>query len=1025
MVSILVEAFNEAVEIGPVTAIHAENHDNWKLKAVQAKNKTAVDPSSEFCRTDVVFLEFLYKIPRTPVFAFVHKAFVSWLADRARRQCNAQPTNIVKPHMAPTPRQSSAPIDAAVASQEKDSPLRDDIRLLGRILGDTVRTQEGQDIFDLVENIRRASIGFHRSEDPDARQDLEKLLASLTPEQDVQVIRAFSYFSHFANLAEDQHHIRRTRAHDIAGSPPHIGSIARALNVAEAAGMSRQDLATFFNDALVSPVLTAHPTEVRRKSTMGREMAIADLIDRRSRGSWTPEEAEDIDAKLQRAVLVLWQTNMLRQTKLTVEDEVRNGLSYYDYTFLRELPKLYSQLEDRLSAMEPSAPPVSVASFLRVGSWIGGDRDGNPFVTADVMNNALEMHSTRALEHYVSELNRLKIELSMSTRIVDVSDDLARLAELSPDLSPHRRLEPYRLAISTILTRLQPKLAGEDHRESQDQGLEAYATPDELVSDLDIVHHSLKDNGSAPLTEGRLRRLRRAVDCFGFHLASLDMRQNSAAQEAVVAELFEAVLPGTNYLDLNEDDRIALLTGELQNRRPLVRPCWDYSSETEKELAILRAAAHGQQRFGVRAITTAIVSNTQSVSDLLELVILLKEVGLVTPEGTSTVNVVPLFETIADLQNCVGIVDRLLSVPQYRALIDSLGGTQEIMLGYSDSNKDGGYVTSGWELYKAETGLIDLCAKHGVRLRLFHGRGGTVGRGGGPSFEAILALPAGAVEGQIRVTEQGEIISSKYTNPDLGRRNLEILASACLEASLNGAGETDVPQAYLDTMDTLSASAFKAYRSLVYETPRFDEYFWASTVINEIATLNIGSRPASRKKLGKIEDLRAIPWVFSWSQCRLMLPGWYGFGSAVETYLKANPEDGLARLREMYKVWPYFQAQLSNMDMVLSKTSLAIASRYAQLVTDEQLREEIFQRIRAEHEATVSALLEISGNEHLLAANPLLLRSISNRFPYLDPLNHLQVNLLKEYRQKTDNPKVLRGIQLTINGIAAGLRNSG
>ena len=695
--------------------------------------------------------------------------------------------------------------------------------------------RKGRKIFDIIEKIRRTSVRFHRNEDREARRELEQILGALTPEQDVQVIRAFSYFSHFANLAEDQHHIRRTRAHDIAGSPPRPGSIVHALDIATNAGMTRNDLEAFFDTALISPVLTAHPTEVRRRSTMGREMAIADLIDMRSRGSLTPEEAEDITAKLQRAVLVLWQTNMLRQTKLTVEDEVRNGLSYYDYSFLRELPKLYARLEDWLTAMEPSQPSASVASFLRIGSWIGGDRDGNPFVTAEVMQTTLELHSQRALSYYMDELGKLNAELSLSTRMVEVSDELRELATQSPDASPHRRLEPYRLAISTMMARL--RLASRDGNSgASDQGsLQAYREPSELLADLNIIHRSLRANNSKALTEGRLRRLRRAVDCFGFHLASLDMRQNSAVHEATIAELFEVITPGTSYLELGENGRVALLTAELANARPLVRLHWSYSEATEAELAILRTAAEGQRQFGTRATPTAIISNTQSVSDLLELAVLLKEVGLVTPEGTSTVNMVPLFETIADLQNCVGIIDHLLSIPQYRALVDSLGGTQEVMLGYSDSNKDGGYITSGWELYKAEVGLIQTCAKHGVRLRLFHGRGGTVGRGGGPSFEAILAQPPGAVDGQIRVTEQGEIISSKYTNPELGRRNLEILASACLQASLGKPQDHDVPQAYHDTMETLSNSAFKTYRNLVYETPRFDEYFWSATVITEIA----------------------------------------------------------------------------------------------------------------------------------------------------------------------------------------------
>jgi len=481
----------------------------------------------------------------------------------------------------------------------------------------------------------------------------------------------------------------------------------------------------------------------------------------------------------------------------------------------------------------------------------------------------------------------------------------------------------------------------------------------------------------------------------------------------------------TDYSELPEDQRIDLLTAELDSGRSLLRTGWTYTDETGSELEIFEAAAATQAALGKRAAASSIISNTRSVSDMLELAVLLKQVNLVTPDGDSSLPIVPLFETIADLRNCIGIMDRVLSIPQYRALVDSHGGVQEVMLGYSDSNKDGGFVTSGWELYKAQTGLIDLFRQHGVKLRLFHGRGGTVGRGGGPSYDAILAQPAGAVQGQLRMTEQGEIISSKYSNAGLGRRNLEILAAATLEATLLQEDRPTPPAEYLEAMEQLSAEAFAAYRDLVYETEGFDEYFWSSTVINEIATLHIGSRPPTRRKTHKIEDLRAIPWVFSWAQCRLMLPGWYGFGSAVDKWLAANPGTGMAFLQELYREWPFFQAQLSNMDMVLSKSSIAIARRYSELVADEDLRVRIFDRINAEWQRSIEALLEISRHDKLLQSNPLLDRSIRNRFPYLDPLNHLQVEMMKKYRRESENRKVLRGIQLTINGISAGLRNSG
>ncbi len=476
----------------------------------------------------------------------------------------------------------------------------------------------------------------------------------------------------------------------------------------------------------------------------------------------------------------------------------------------------------------------------------------------------------------------------------------------------------------------------------------AYAGPDELARDLDVLHASLVANNSLVIARGRLRHLRRAVDCFGFHLAALDMRQNSAVHERTLAELFEAVAPGTNYKDLPEDARIALLSRELNTARPLASPFVAYSEEVIKELAVLRAAAEAHATFGGAVIPQCIISMTEGVSDLLEVAVLLKEAGLVAPDGTSRLNIVPLFETIDDLRRCAQIMDSLFALPEYRRLVDSRGGIQEVMLGYSDSNKDGGFVTSGWELYKAEISLVDVFERHGVRLRLFHGRGGSVGRGGGPSYDAILAQPGGAVNGQIRITEQGEIISSKYSNADVGRHNLEILAAATLEASLLQPKHSAPRDEYIAAMEELSNLAYVAYRNLVYETEGFEDYFWASTVINEISTLNIGSRPASRTKTRKIEDLRAIPWVFSWAQCRLMLPGWYGFGSAVEAWVRQHPDKGIAFLQELYREWPFFQTLLSNMDMVLSKSSIAIASRYADLVPDEKLRSTIFGRIRAE-----------------------------------------------------------------------------
>jgi phosphoenolpyruvate carboxylase len=929
----------------------------------------------------------------------------------------------------PDPRSNRA---EEIAALEADARLREEIRLLGRILGDTVRDQEGPDVFDLVERIRQTSIRFHRDEDRVARRELELILDSMSTAETVRIVRAFSYFSHLANIAEDQNNIRQMRAQNSAAAAPRGDMLTRTLAHACEAGISTQQLRRFFGTALVSPVLTAHPTEVRRKSTMDREMEIADLLDRRERTKLTADEFEASEEQLRREVLTLWQTNLLRRTKLTVLDEVANGLSFYDYTFLREVPRLHCALEDRLRAEDPAGEPEELASFLRMGSWIGGDRDGNPFVTAEVMRGTLRLQSTRVLRFYLEELHALGAELSIAAHLADVSEELRTLAGRSGDPSPHRSGEPYRLAVSGIYARLAATAQKLEVETSRRPVAEAapYASAKEFKADLDILDRSLIANNSRVIARGRLRLLRRAVDCFGFHLANLDIRQNSAIHERTIAELIDAAFPGTSYLALGEEARIALLAAELRSTRPLASSFVKYSEETLNELAIFRAAAEAHARFGTEVIPQCIISMCQGISDMLEVAVLLKEVGLVDPSGRSAINIVPLFETIGDLQASAAIMDRLMSLHDYRKLVDSRGAVQEVMLGYSDSNKDGGFVTSGWELYKAEIGLVEVFERHGVRMRLFHGRGGSVGRGGGPSYEAILAQPGGAVNGQIRITEQGEIISSKYSNAEVGRNNLEILAAATLEASLLQPRHSAPRPEYLHAMEELSALAFKAYRNLVYETEGFTDYFWASTVLTEISTLNIGSRPASRKKTRAIEDLRAIPWVFSWAQCRLMLPGWYGFGSAVEVWTFEHPDQGMPFLQELYREWPFFRTLLSNMDMVLAKSSIAIASRYAELVPDVELRERIFGRIRREWHSSIETLLDIMGHGRLLQDNPLLERSIRNRFPYLDPLNHVQVELLKEHRKELGDgeiadEQVLRGIQLTINGISAGLRNSG
>ena len=937
---------------------------------------------------------------------------------------------------------------------DKDTPLKEDIRLLGRLLGNVLRDQEGEAVFDVVETIRQTAVRFRRESDAQAGTDLNKLLKKLTRDQTISVVRAFSYFSHLANIAEDQHHNRRRRAHLLAGSSPQQGSVAYALAKLNDAGVSGATVREFFKEALISPVLTAHPTEVQRKSILDAEYEIARLLAERDLPLTQKERANNTEL-LHAKVATLWQTRMLRYSKLVVADEIENALSYYRITFLRELPGLYDDIESEIAAQFPqrehqNAIQSDTPLFMQMGSWIGGDRDGNPNVNAGTMQHALARQSTTILEFYLEEVHALGAELSISSILASISPALQALADASPDTSSHRTDEPYRRALIGIYARLaaSARELGATHILRREVGPAApYANATEFTSDLKVLVDSLAAHHGTALIKPRLAMLKHASEIFGFHLATLDMRQSSDVHERVLAELFARAKVEAHYATLTEEKKVELLLGELDKPRPLYSPYINYSDETNSELSILRAAKAIRQRYGARAIRNYIISHTETVSDLLEVLLLQRETGLLRTEWNDAsmpidadleLMVIPLFETIPDLRCASEIMESLMALPQVSRLIAKQGHLQEVMLGYSDSNKDGGFLTSNWELYKAETCLVEVFNRAGVKLRLFHGRGGTVGRGGGPSYEAVLAQPPGTVNGQIRLTEQGETIASKFSNPEIGRRNLELLIAATLEASLTphtAEGKRAKKLAEFESvMSELSDRAYKAYRNLVYETPGFTDYFFSATPIAEIAELNIGSRPASRKSTRRIEDLRAIPWGFSWGQCRLLLPGWYGFGTAVSSWLEeGDPKTQskkLATLRDMFKEWPFFATLLSNMDMVLSKTDLAVASRYAELVADKKLRNSIFKRIVAEHERTTACLTAVTGAKERLANNPLLARSIKNRFAYLDPLNHLQVELIKRHRAATadgrkSDERVHRGIHLSINGIAAGLRNTG
>jgi len=947
-----------------------------------------------------------------------------------------------------------APVSHKSAIPSSERPLLEDIRLLGRILGDVIREQEGEEAYSLIEKIRQLSVAFRLHADPAAGRALGKLLKSLSNNQTVSVVRAFTYFSHLANLAEDRHHIRRRAIHERAGNT-YPGSIDLTLQHLHTGGITAHAISEMLAHSFVSPVLTAHPTEVQRKSILDAERAIAQLLTARDdilaqsaankvdHDALIPRELASNEAHMRACVLQLWLTRLLRYSRLTVDDEVENALSYYESTFLREIPKLYATLEQALG-------PHPVHSFLRMGQWIGGDRDGNPNVNAQTLSHALSRQADVALRHYLSEVHYLGGELSLSAMLIDFPPEMQALAARSPDSNEHRKDEPYRRALIGVYARLAATLkalSGGDAARHAVAPQNPYLTPEELLLDLRVVESSLLAQHAQALINQRLRPLIRSVEVFGFHLASVDLRQSSDQHEAVVAELLAHARITPHYAKLDEAAKRELLLRLLCDARPLRVMGAQYSACTLSEIGVFETAKQMRSQFGKQAIRHYIISHTETASDLLEVLLLQKEVGLLQgtldQQARCDLIVVPLFETIDDLRHAATIMREFYALLGVLAMVQRGASDQyceqDVMLGYSDSNKDGGIFTSNWELYQAEIALVAMfdsinqslpTQSSPIQLRMFHGRGGTVGRGGGPSFEAILAQPPGTVRGQIRLTEQGEVIGSKYANPEIGRRNLETLVAATLEATLLHPTQSAEP-VFMQTAAELSLSSMAAYRKLVYETPGFTKFFFDSTPIREITELNIGSRPASRKATQRIEDLRAIPWGFSWGQCRLTLPGWFGFGSAVAAFLDEpqasakTKKQRLALLRKMLKQWPFFNSLLSNIDMVMAKSDLALASRYAELVEDKRLRKKIFSVIELEWHRTAQALERITGDKQRLTHNAALQRSIRHRFPYIDPLHHLQVEMVRRYRAGQTDDRVKRGIHISINGIAAGLRNTG
>jgi len=879
-----------------------------------------------------------------------------------------------------------------------------DIRYLGKLLGDVIRGYGGDALFARIEHIRSASVGRHRGTS-DA-QALNLGLDALTLDDTLSFVRSFMLFSMLANLAED----RQGLGHEQGADLPTV------LATLKAGGVGLAEVNALLDHALIVPVLTAHPTEVMRKSMIDHRTRIAELMLQRDAGRAETPEGDVIEDAIVRQIALLWQTRPLRRERLYVADEVAIAQAYLRDVFLPTVPALYARWE-RLLGTRPR-------SFLKLGSWIGGDRDGNPFVNAESLQLALGRGAETALNDYLAKLHLLDKELSISSTMATPTLALQALADRSGDDYEARSDEPYRRALSGMYARLAAtyqKLVGRPPPRPGRRAAEPYVRPEELRADLVVLAHSLSESGGQLLASGgALGRLIRAVDTFGFHVATLDLRQNADVHERVVADLLRGAGVADDYRSLDEPRRVELLRRELASARLLASPFATYAEETTKELAIVHAAARARDAYGAGCITTYNISKSESVSDLLEVYVLLKEAGLYRPgqEAPAAVMAVPLFETIQDLERSPDIMRAWLALPEGKAVAKGFG-YQEVMVGYSDSNKDGGYLTSVWSLNQATRALAKVFAEAGTPMQIFHGRGGAVGRGGGSSFAAIRAQPEGTVQGRIRITEQGEVIAAKYGTRDNAAGNLEAVCAATILASLEKDAGIGGEARFTEAMRTLSGQAFTLYRDLVYGTPGFVPFFRQMTPIAEIADLKIGSRPAARTSSQRIEDLRAIPWVFSWSQARVMLPGWYGTGQALHQFKDA----GL--LKEMLEAWPFFRSTLANLEMVLAKSDMDVARHYAALVEDRELGQRLFDCIRDAWFTTQEAVLSLTGQSRLLEHQPALDSSIRLRLPYIEPLNLLQVELLKRHRGGETDARIREGLLLSINAIATSLRNSG
>lgn len=915
--------------------------------------------------------------------------------------------------------------------------LRDDIRFLGRILGKVISEQEGSEVYELVERARQ--ISFQIAKGNLEMDTLVEVFKGIDPEKATPVARAFTHFALLANLAEDLHDAEaREQALDSGETPPESTLESTWLKLDEAE-VKASDVSDVLRNAQVAPVLTAHPTETRRRTVFDAQKWITAYMQERQlllaapKNARTQAKLDAIEKNIHRRISVLWQTALIRVARPRIEDEIEVGLRYYKLSLLEEIPRINRDVVLELRSRYGKDIPAK--AVIKPGSWIGGDHDGNPYVTADVVAYSTSRAGETVLKYYGRQLHTLEHELSLSDRMSSVTEELRELADAGKNDVPSRVDEPYRRAVHGIRGRIlatTAHLIGEHAVEGTwFKIFEPYSSPEEFAAELKIVDDSLRASHDELIADDRLAAIYAAVQSFGFNLYSLDLRQNSESYEDVLTELFQNAQVTADYRNLDEAAKTELLLKELRSPRPLIpNGGWDFTEPTERELGIFKMAAHAVEKFGPNMVPHCIISMASSVTDVLEPMVLLKEFGLIKAKGDTpvgSIDVIPLFETIDDLQAGAGILEDLWKIDLYRNYLQQRDNVQEVMLGYSDSNKDGGYFSANWALYDAELQLVDLCRSAGVKLRLFHGRGGTVGRGGGPSYDAILAQPKGAVRGSLRITEQGEIISAKYGSPETARRNLEALVSATLEASLLDVSDLSDPERAYEIMREISELSLQKYSSLVHEDPGFIDYFTQSTPLREIGSLNIGSRPSSRKQTSSVEDLRAIPWVLSWSQSRVMLPGWFGVGTALQQWIGSGEQatERIKELQELNETWPFFTSVLDNMAQVMSKAELRLAKLYSELIPDREVAQRIYDVIFDEYFLTKEMFCVITGSTDLLDENPLLARSVRSRFPYLLPLNVIQVEMMRRYRAGDESKGVSRNIQLTMNGLATALRNSG